>query len=113
MGVRRFAGVVSLLWLACSPAFCAEEPDLKIQFIGMDHPSSFSPLIRVHLVNRAYTAKNLVELVASSRLLVDGKPASRNGAPFTGPLGVPPLGEWDGCLSPNDYAPPMKEGRHR
>jgi hypothetical protein len=91
----------------------AEAPELTIQIVGTEHPSSFPKRIWVHVHNPAYTALSLVDLVASSELLIDGKPSRRTTARFDGPPGIPPVGDWEGCLPIEDYTPPMTPGRHK
>ena len=97
----------------CRPGQAAEPPELSVQFVGTEHPSSFVKLIHVHVLNPAYTPADLAGMVASSQLIVDGKPSARTDAPFPGPPGIPSVSEWDGCLSPVDYTPPVPPGKHK
>jgi hypothetical protein len=113
MSFRRTFVALSLALGTALTAQGAEEPDLKIRFIGTDHPSSFAPLIRVRFTNRAYTAANLSEMMASSQLMIDGKASARTAAGFDGPAGIAPLGDWEGCLSPGEYSPVLTPGRHQ
>lgn len=94
-------------------AWALEEPDLTVEFIHTDRPSSFPPLMWVHITNQAFTPLNLMDLVAASRLVIDGKPSHRIETSFDGPAGIPPAGNWEGCLSPDDYAPPLAAGKHK
>jgi len=91
----------------------AGEPDLTLQFVGTQHPSSFPPLIWLHVTNRAYTPLDLMDMMVSSELLIDGKSFPRLSTSFGGRPGIPPAGDWEGCLSTEDYAPPITPGKHQ
>jgi hypothetical protein len=91
----------------------AAAPEMSLRAIGLDRPSSFPTLLWVHVQNLAFTPVDLGELIASSALLIDGKPASRGQAPFEGPAGIPARGDWEGCLAFEDYTPVPPAGRHR
>jgi hypothetical protein len=103
---------VCLLALVGQTGYAAETAELRIQFVGIDHPTSFPKLLQVHIANPAYTPLNLTDAMASSELVIDGKPSKRT-ALFQGPPGIPPVGEWEGCLSLDDYAPAIAPGKHK
>lgn len=91
----------------------AGEPDLSIEFIGTERPTSFPPLIRLHVTNQAYTPMDLMDMMVSSELLVDGKSHPRTSMSFGGRPGIPPAGTWEGCLSNDEYAPAITPGKHQ
>src|SRR4051812_30582984 len=86
---------------------------LSIQCIGTDHPSSFPKMLRVRLTNPAYTPINLMDAVGASELIVDGKSFHRADSTFDGPPGIAAKGDWDGCISPDDYAADLTSGSHK
>ena len=107
---------IALLILCCGLSrflHAAGQPDLTLQFVGTDRPSSFPPLIRLHVANPAYTPLDLMDMMVSSVLVIDGKPSPRTSSSFEGRPGIPPAGDWEGCLSTSDYAPLITPGKHQ
>jgi hypothetical protein len=113
---RSAARIIALGFLLCSlplsgGAF-ADEKNLTVRIVGTSHPSSFNQLIYVHVFNPAYTPADLAGWVSASELIIDGQPSNRTGA-FSGPPGLAPKGDWEGCFSADDYTPAIAAGKHR
>jgi hypothetical protein len=89
------------------------EPDLAIEFVTPSPPSSFTPLLWLHVTNQAYTPLDLMDMMAASELIIDGKSYPRTSASFEGRPGIPPTGEWQGCLPIDDYASALTPGKHQ
>jgi hypothetical protein len=100
-------------YLAGSFCLAAGEPEVNLQIIGTEHPSSFPPLLWISVKNPSYTPLTLNDQMASSQLVVDGKPFSWAGGSFDGPAGLPPKGEWSGCVPMSSYAPALVAGKHK
>jgi hypothetical protein len=105
---------ILFLWsgTAAAAGTAGTAPEVGVQWVGTEHPTSFPKLLLVHLANPGYTPFNLKEAIESSVLLIDGKPSKRT-APFHGIPGLPPIGEWDGCLAVDDYVPGLSPGKHK
>lgn len=112
MKTTFYTGVLAGL-LACAPLFAAEERDVVLRLAGPEERSSFSQLLWVHVANPAFTPMNLMDLMASSQLLIDGKASQRSDRPFRGAPGIRPGSEWNGCLLAEEYDPPIAPGKHR
>ena len=67
------------------------------------------------MTNEGYTPLNLAQMLAKATLYIDGKPSQHTGpeAPFHGPQGLPPMGEWDGCLALDSFTPTITPGSHK
>jgi len=99
---------------ACRPGWAVEEPDVKIEFVGTERPSSFPSILWVHVTNASFTPLDLLDRVTASQLMIDGKPSVRSAdASFGGPPGLPAVGSWTGCFLTDDYAPPITLGKHK
>lgn len=113
--MRSRCKMLLILMLGISQAgWAVEEPVVKMEFVGTDHLSSFSPILWIHVTNTSFTPLNLVDRVTSSQLIIDGKPSTRlETASFSGPPGLPAVGSWTGCFLIDDYAPPITPGKHK
>jgi len=81
--------------------------------VGTEKATSFPQLVYIHVTNPGYTPMPLAQMLADSTLIIDGKPSHHAVGQFRGPQGLPPMGEWDGCLSLDTFSPPMTPGRHK
>jgi hypothetical protein len=108
--MKRVALALAILTVPC-PA--AVQPDMSLSVLATDRPTSFRPLLRLQISNRAYTPVDLGELITNSALILDGKRLSWSAADFTGPAGLPAQGSWDGCVAFEDYGAEPAPGRHR
>ena len=97
---------------SCGTVWAVQEPDVTLEFIQTDHPSSFPILLRISVSNVSYTPLNLVDKVKSSQLLIDGKPSWRKELPFEGPPGLPAMGHWEACVPVSDYTDSISPGWH-
>src|SRR5258706_15561883 len=74
--------------------------EIGIQPVGTDHPTSFPKLLLIHLSNPGYTSMDLPHMLNTSELVVDGKLVRRKADAYHSRVaGLPPMGEWDGCVS--------------
>lgn len=108
--------IVLMMFLSAA-AWCAPAreipPAVQIQFLGTKRPSSFPKLLLVRVSNQGYTPIPLVKSVAASQLIIDGQPSRRTSVPVTVPQGLPPVGEWVGCLTLEAFDPPLTRGKHK
>jgi hypothetical protein len=86
---------------------------VSLQIVGTERPSSFPPLLWIRVTNQAFTPLNLLDKVSSAQLVIDGKPSYRTVRTFDGPPGIPAVGSWTGCWSPDDFYPAMTPGKHK
>jgi len=109
----KLMGILVLLLAAFSGIGSAVEPELTFRFVHTHHPSSFPPLLWIHVRNPSYMAFELANEMAASMLVVDGISFPRTETTFAGPPGLAAQGEWEGCLPLADYASPINLGKHR
>jgi hypothetical protein len=104
MTLCRFL-LVFFLGLGMRTMAHAEGLTVKITPLGLDRPSPFQAQLLVQVANESFLSNPLIEKITTSQLLVDGQPFPRLEKPFEGPVGLPPQGTWEGCLSLDDYLP--------
>src|SRR5258708_3820329 len=92
--LNKSLGILFLIGM-CQIGFSAVvAPELGIQFIGTERPSSFPKLLLVHVENPGFTPLDLPKMLATSLLIIDGQPSRRSATTYNGPVtGLPPMGE--------------------
>jgi hypothetical protein len=112
--INTLAGVFLASFISISRLFAAAQlPEVTIHFVGTPKPTSFPQLLYVHVTNEGYAPLNLAQMLSDSTLMIDGKPSRHTDATFRGPQGLPPMGEWGGCLNMDSFTPPITPGRHK
>ncbi len=87
--------------------------EIATRYVGTAKTTSFPKVLYVHITNPGYTPVDLGKLMREAELIIDGKPSRRVPKPFLGVQGLPPMGEWDGCLSLADFEPKISAGTHK
>ena len=112
MKIRPFIAGALLLGVA-GWVIAEDAATVGLQVIGTKHTSSFPKLLLMRVDNTTYAPFGLAKAMAASSLIIDGKPSARKDPHFAGPAGIAPMGQWDGCVSFDDYAPPITKGKHK
>lgn len=92
----------------CSPVR-GQNATLEIRLLNPE--ASFPPQLLVTVQNEAILPYNLMDAMAASAVVIDGKAYARQ-VQFGGPGGVGPQQAWSGCLPLEDYVSDLKPGRH-